>query len=62
MKLTKKEQKLLWLRRYQRKHKLDLTTGDYCRILHTTVFTLINKTVPGLDAKITERVKEISKV
>ena len=58
MKLTKKEQKLLWLRRYQRKHKLNLTIGDYCRILHTRVFTLINKTVPGLDAKIAEKIKK----
>ncbi|WP_291580040.1 hypothetical protein [Clostridium sp. UBA6640] len=57
MKLTKKEQKLLWLRRYQRKHKLDLTIDDYCRILYTIVFTLANKAVSELDAKIAENIK-----
>ncbi|MBV4450563.1 hypothetical protein KM792_13005 [Clostridium tyrobutyricum] len=60
MKLTKKEQKLLWLDRYNRKHcSCSLTVGDYCRILHTTVFTLLSKTQPTLECKIKSRIKKV---
>lgn len=59
MKLTKKEQKLLWLNRHNRKHNLSLTVGDYCRILHTTVLTLISKTGPSLEEKINQRIDEV---
>lgn len=58
--LTKKEQKLLWLDRHNRKHcNCRLTVGDYCRILHTTVFTLIAKTQPSLRQKINTRINEL---
>lgn len=60
MKLTKKEQKLLWLDRHNRKRcNCELTVGDYCRILHTTVYTLIDKTEPSLKAKIEARINEV---
>ncbi|MCR1933539.1 hypothetical protein NSA27_02325 [Clostridium tepidum] len=59
MKLTKKEQKLLWLKRHAKKHNLDLTVGDYCRILHTTVLTLIGKTAPNLEEKIQNRINQV---
>lgn len=59
LKLTKKEQQLLWLNRYCRKRNLYLTIGDYCRILNTTAITLISKTAPGLNAKIENRINEI---
>lgn len=60
MKLTRKEQKLMWLDRHNRKHNnCHLTVGDYCRILHTTVFTLISKTQPNLEDKIQNRVDEV---
>lgn len=60
LKLTKKEQKLLWLDRHNRKrHKCSLTVGDYCRILHTTVVTLLGKTQPSLRAKIEQRIIEV---
>ncbi|URZ15316.1 hypothetical protein [Clostridium felsineum] len=53
MNLTKKEQKLLWLDRYNRKHcNCRLKVGDYCRILHTTAHTLLGKTQVSLREKV----------
>lgn len=60
MKLTKKEQKLLWLDRHNRKRcNCSLKVGDYCRILHTTVYTLLVKTQPSLQQKIQNRINEV---
>jgi hypothetical protein len=59
MKLTNKEQKLLWLDRHLRRHpSKSHTVGDYCRILHTTAITLLGKTEPSLKIKCEERNKQ----